>query len=292
MSDAVYNIPVGLPVEGHWKSVLLRAPRVGLLVEAYKGLKGGPSEVTGCILTLPAVEEHSRFDIDSDAAMVEALPDGLLFDIYAEDEDLPKLYLWRITLSRLRTFIILRFGPELYKQVKQVTGMGYAVKLPDDCFAKKNHKLMLKIMNYYFHDKKLQVPIEPVHTLFKTWVSGKGINLQEFYHRDTKKYIVIGDDGNPEKPPSSCDILSPPPEIKPYGRVRDDLFKGMNECSVCSAFRICGGACNLLHHSGDCSGIRDVADVLGREAEEMLRAVNEINERKQLKEEEYGREER
>jgi hypothetical protein len=276
MSEVVYSIPAGLPAEEHWRSVVLRAPCVELLVEGHEKLKGGSSQVVGYILTLPDEKAPSRFEIDSEMAKMELLPEGLFFDIHAAEDELAKLYLWRIILSKLRTFVVLRFGPKLPGQVRQVSAMGYAVKLPEECFAKKNHKVILKIMNYYFHDKTLQVPIEPIHGLFKTWVRGKGVSLQEFYRRDADKYVVVGEDGIPQSAVSLRDGLASSSEIERRGTGRDGLFKGMNECSVCRAFRICGGICNLSYNFGDCDGIKNVAEVLGKESKAMLSAIREI----------------
>lgn len=276
LNKILCEIPVRLENDQNYHEIILRSSSPTSIAEGYLRFSSSSIDVKGVILEPPPSQEKSIFNLDSDLNKLETLPEKIIIEIHVDREEIPKLYVWRIFFRRFTTYIVIKSTKDLYKDVKRVTQMGYAVKLEADSFTKKHQKELLQVIDYYFHNPKLRVPIEPIHTFFKTWISGKGDDLAECFREHPDRYLYIAEDGR--KAISSryasvglfLDGNASCSEFKKYL-----LFKSMTECSICQAFRLCGGLSKTDFPLGDCDSLKLVTSVLQTELTDLSAAVSQ-----------------
>jgi hypothetical protein len=272
MKYPIYNIPVGMELKEEWKQVVFRSLNPEELVNTYEKYKD-KLVIEGLEFSSPEVFDESRFNIESSKiTQFESIPKELLIEIYINEKEISKLYLWRILLQCLNTVIVIEADNNLFTHVKKLTQMGYRVLISSKSFKGKD---ILKIIDYYFHTPQLRVPIEPIHGLFRTWVSGKGLDMPEFYRENPEKYFYVNDDGKLTLSYRYAEANFFYENMQKINQ-KSNLFKYMSECSICNGFRICGGAAKREYPIGDCDFMNAISALFAQKVADISEDIKEL----------------
>ena len=264
----INHVEAGRTLEAGWNAVILRSPDPAELLRAASEAAEKGVELFKLVLTAGKTN-GDRFDLASPLGGFRGLDRKIRLEIEPHDHEIERLYLWRPILLRFPTLIVLRKERALLKRVKQVTAMGYGVKIDPSVFFAGRFD---RIIDHYFHTPQLRRPVEPVHTLFHTWLAGKGPDLWDLLDETPGGFTYRTEDGRRTLSPrwaekgidfSAAESL----------HLKWELFREREACRTCRAFRICGGIARSSNPAGTCAHIIALTEVFERVQRELAAEV-------------------
>jgi hypothetical protein len=150
-NEPVVNVPAALCDNVDFGSVIIRSGSCGDIVRAYKALG---DRIVGV--------ELER--LSDDVSLLSALPQGLSLTLKLRPMEAANVYTSSWLSDRFALAALMDVEKGLLEGVKIVTSAQVPVVINLDSLSDDSE--LISVLDYYLHDRHLQVPIEFFHSLF------------------------------------------------------------------------------------------------------------------------------
>jgi len=252
MSDEpVINVPAALCDSIGFGRVVIRSGNCGDIVEACKALG---DRVIG-------VELERLAD---DVSALSALPQGLSLTLNLRPSEAANVYTSSWLADRFSLAVLMDAEKGLLEGVKIVTSAQIPVVMNLDSLSDDSE--VISVLDYYLHDRHLQVPIEFFHSLFTAQIQGTNSSLADVYPESPEQHLYVDESGaitcsaRLARAGKFFGSVNAVPQIDQQSalyklliNLKKSLFLSGSSCVSCEAFDLCTGYLRLIDTSFDCT---------------------------------------
>ena len=249
-NDPVVNVPAALCDDVDFGSVIIRSGSCGDIVRAHKALG---DRIVGVELE----------KLSDDVSLLSALPQGISLTLKLRPVEAANVYTSSWLSDRFALAALMDVEKGLLEGVRIVTSAQIPVVINLDSLSDDSE--LISVLDYYLHDRHLQVPIEFFHSLFTARIQGKTVSLAEVYPENPEQHMYVYESGaiagssRLAKAGKFFGSITADPQIDresaPYKtliNLKKSLFLSGSSCVSCEAFDVCAGYLRIVDTNFDC----------------------------------------
>lgn len=249
--EPIINVPAALCDKVGFKRVVIRSGNCDDIVRAYKAL--GPRVV--------GVELEKLAD---DVSLLSALPQGLSLTLRLRPTEAVNVYTSSWLSDRFSLAVLMDLEKGLLEAVKIVTSAQIPVVINLDSLSDDSE--LISVLDYYLHERHLQVPIEFFHSLFTALIQGENSSLADVYSESPDRHLYVDESGATTgsarlaRAGKFFGSITADPLIdkesdlyKMLINLKKNLFLSGSSCVSCEAFDVCAGYLRVIDTSFDCA---------------------------------------
>jgi hypothetical protein len=250
-NEPIVNFPAALCDNVDFGSVIIRSGSCGDIVRAYKALG---DRIVGV--------ELER--LSDDVSLLSALPQGLSLTLKLRPAEAANVYTSSWLSDRFALAALIDVEKGLLEGVKIVTSAQIPVVINLDSLSDDSE--LISVLDYYLHDRHLQVPIEFLHSLFTAQIQGQAVSLADVYSENPEQHLYVDESGAITCSPRLAKAgkffgsINADPQIdresaiyKTLINLKKSLFLSGSSCVSCEAFDVCAGYLRIVDTSFDCA---------------------------------------
>ena len=254
----IYNVPAAALISHKDKNVTVRSDNARALAEAFSAV---PKDNLWSLQVL-------SMDCDADALL--HLPDSVQIDLVLDHPmtEFSRLYQFAELTRRHQVRVTVRVAPGLTKAVKIAQALNFSVKLevsqPEGPLVDE----LIALAEYYLRGSTVSSPLEPFHSLFLSFYSGRPTSLWSLQEEDPVVDRYVTDDGTVAF--SSRLVSLDIPEDKFAGFLGQLMSSSEgDECRACEYSTRCQGYFKVPDKGYQCEHVKRLFKLLNEAAAEM-----------------------
>jgi len=249
--EPVVNVPAALCDKVGFGHVVIRSASCEDIVRAYKA---SDDRVIG-------VELES---LAGNVSVLSALPQGLSLTLRLRPAEAANVYTSSWLSDRFALAALMDVEKGLLEGVKLVTSAQIPVVMNLDSLSDDSE--LISVLDYYLHERHLQVPIEFFHSLFTAQIQGAALSLADVYPESPEQNLYVDESGaitgssRLAKAGMFFGSVTADPQIdqesslyKRLINLKKDLFLSGSSCASCEAFDVCAGYLRVVDTTFDCT---------------------------------------
>ena len=254
----IYNIPATALGKYKDKTVIVRSDDARALTEAFSSVARE---------NLSVLQVLSK-DCDADALL--HLSDSAAIDLALDHptEDFGRLYRFAELTQKHLVRVTVRVAPGMTKAVKIAQALNFSVKLeinqPDAAVVDE----LIALAEYYLRGSTVSSPVEPFHSLFLSFLSGKPASLWSLQEEDTAVDRYVTDEGSVAFSKRLVSLGIPENEFKGFLEQHTSVCLE-DECAACEFFSRCRGYFKVPAKGYRCDHVKRLFGLLNEAAIEM-----------------------
>ena len=252
----VYNVPALALDRYQDKVITFRSDDARAMVEVFSSR---PQEN---LLSLQVLSMGC--DVDALLHLSDSLPIDLVVDHPATES--PLLYRFAELSLKHPVRVTVRAAPGMIEAVNIAQALNFSVKLeinqPEQCLVDE----LLELIEYYLHGSTVTRPIEPFHSLFFSFYSGKPTSLWSIQEEDPAVDRYVTDDERVTFSRRLVSLRIPEDQFDGFLTQSISAFQEDEECSACDFFSRCQSFFKLPDKSYRCEHSKQLFVVLSEAA--------------------------
>jgi hypothetical protein len=267
--EIVAALPADLVPGTDFPAIMIRSSRIEALVET-------------CTEAEDRVVGIELLGVPEDLSELARLPLGMPLTWHLPVSAAPQVYTHTWLLEHFDLAVLMSAGPGFFRAAKTVTCAGIPVIIGLDTDSDCSE--LVSLLDFYLHDRYLQVPMEFFQTMFASRVSGVNVSLAEIYTERPDRMLYVDDRGNVTASSRLAQAgkffgcLSKELRIDEQSDLyrflqnpRKSLFLSGSPCAVCASFDLCEGYLRFVDPNFACEGFMPLFETIKREAAELAR---------------------
>ncbi len=268
MNQPVINVPARLCDSVDFDNIVFRSGSCEDIVKAYNLV--GDRAV--------GVELES---LGGDISLLSALPQGLSLTLKLSPTEAANVYTNAWLADRFSLAVLMEADKGLLQAVKIVTSAHIPVVINLDSLHDDSE--IGSVLDYYFHDRHLQAPIEFFHSLFLAQMRGTSSSLADVYPESPRQHLYVDESGaittssRLARAGKFIGAVRDDPQIetesdlyKMLMNTRKNLVLSGSSCMSCEAFDVCAGYLRLIDMSFDCTSWLQIFMEIKSRAKEII----------------------
>jgi len=254
----IYNVPATALNSHQDKNVTVRSGNARALVESFSAV---PKDNLWSLQVL-------SMDCDADALL--HLSDSVQIDLVLDHPmtECSRLYQFAELTRRHQVRVTVRVAPGLAKAVKIAQALNFSVKLEVGQPEAPLVDELIALAEYYLRGSTVSSPLEPFHSLFLSFYSGRPTSLWSLQEEDPSVDRYVTDDGNVAF--SSRLVSMGIPENKFMGFLEQFMSsEDSDECRACEFVSRCQGYFKAPDKGYHCEHVKGLFALLNEAAAEM-----------------------
>jgi hypothetical protein len=270
--EPIINVPAALCDKVAFGPVVIRSRSCEDIVRAYKVLG---RRVVG-------VELEKLAD---DVSLLSALPQGLSLTLNLRPAEAANVYTSSWLSDRFSLAVLMDSEKGLLEGVKIVTSAQIPVVINLDSFSDDSE--LNSALDYYLHERHLQVPIEFFHSLFTAQIQGANSSLTDVYPESPEEHLYVDESGAITGSARLAGAgkffgsVTEDPQIdkdsalyKMLSNPKKSLFLSGSSCASCEAFDVCAGYLRLVDTTFDCAAWLQIFRDIKSKAREIIQDLS------------------
>ena len=251
--EPVINAPAALCDKVGFGPVVIRSESCDDIVRAYKALG---ARVVGVELE----------NLPGDVSLLSALPQGLSLTLKLRPAEAVNVYTSSWLSDRFALAALMDVEKGLLEGVRIVTSAQIPVVMNLDSLSDDSG--LISVLDYYLHERHLQVPIEFFHSLFTARIQGAALSLADVYSESPEQHLYVDESGaitgssRLAQAGKFFGSVTADPQIdresalyKTLINLKKSLFLSGSSCVSCEAFDVCEGYLRIIDTSFDCDAV-------------------------------------
>jgi len=257
----IYNIPAAALNKYQDKTVTVRSTNATALVEAFSTV---PRDNLWSLQVL-------SMDCDADALL--HLSDQVPIDLVIDNPtaEFSRLYRFAELTRKHSVRVTVQAVPGMTKAVKISQALNFSVRLEVNQPDARVVDELLALVEYYLRGSTVGSPIEPFHSLFLSFLSGRPTSLWSLQEEDPAVDRYVTHDGNVAISARLVSLGVPEDRLEQFISERIAAGKETGECAACDFFSRCQAYFKVPQSDYRCEHIRWLFALLNEAAEEMRR---------------------
>jgi hypothetical protein len=255
----IYNIPAVALSKYQDKTVVIRSDDARTLARAFSAV---PREKISSLKIL---------SLDCDAGVLLHLSDSAAIDLVVDSPkaEFGQLYRFAELAQRHMVRATIRGVPGMTKAVKIAQALNFSVKLEINQPEGPVVDELIALAEYYLRGSTVTSPIEPFHSLFLSFLSGKPTSLWSLQEEDPAIDRYVTDDGQVTF--SKCLVHLGIPEDQFVGFLEQHMLSCLEagECAACDFFSRCQGYFKVPDKGYSCDRVKRLFALLNEAAGEL-----------------------
>jgi hypothetical protein len=255
----IYNIPASALKTYHDKTITVRSEDARAMVEAFSAVPRGK------LWSLQVLS----MACDADALL--HLSDSVPIDLLVDDPiaDFGKLYRFTELAQKHPVRVTVREGPGMTKVVKIAQALNFSVKLGINQPEAHGVDELVALAEYYLRGSAVTSPIEPFHSLFLSFLSGKPTSLWSLQEEDPAVDRYVTDDGQVTFSKRLVRLGIPEDQFVGFLEPHMSSCLEAGQCARCEFFSRCRGYFKLPDEDCQCEHVKRLFAMLNEAAGEL-----------------------
>ncbi len=255
----IYSIPASAMNQYQDKTITVRSDDARTLAKAFSTV---PREKISSLKVL---------SLDCDPDVLLHLSDSVAIDLVVDHPtaDFGKLYRFAELTQKHPVRVTVRAVPGMTKAVKIAQALNFSVKLeinkPDAAVVDE----LVALAEYYLRGSTVTSPIEPFHSLFLSFLSGKPTSLWGLQEEDPAVDRYVTDDGQVTFSKRLVSLEIPENQLAGFLEEHLAACSEADERAACEFFSRCRGYFKVLDKRYRCEHLKRVFGLLNEAAIEM-----------------------
>ena len=252
----IYNIPAAALNKYRDKTVTVRSDDARKLAEAFSSR---PRENLSSLQVL-------SLDCDVDALL--HLSDSAAIDLVVDDPaaNFGRLYRFAELTQKHPVRVTVRAVPGMTKAVKIAQALNFSVKLEINQPEAPVVDELVALAEYYLRGSTVTSPIEPFHSLFLSFLSGKPTSLWSLQEEDPAVDRYVTDDGQVTFSKRLVRLGIPEDQFVGFLEQHMSSCLEAGECARCEFFSRCRGYFKLPDKGYQCEHVKRLFAMLNEAA--------------------------
>ena len=199
-----------------------------------------------------------------DVSLLSALPQGLSITLNLRPAEAANVYTSSWLSDRFSLAVLMDVEKGLLEGVRIVTSAQIPVVINLDSLSDDSE--LISVLDYYLHERHLQVPIEFFHSLFTAQIQGAALSLADVYPESPERHLYVDESGaitgsaRLARAGKFFGSVTEDPQIDRESALykllinpKKSLFLSGSSCASCEAFDVCAGYLRIVDTSFDCT---------------------------------------
>ena len=209
--------------------------------------------------------------MDSNVDALLHLPDSAAIDLVVDDPEaqFSKIYRFAEFLQRHTVRVTVRGVPGMTKAVKIAQALNFSVRLEVNQPEGPVVDELITLAEYYLRGSTVTSPIEPFHSLFLSFLSGKPTSLWSLQEEDPAVDRYVTDEGSVAFSKRLVSLGIPENQLAGFLEQHMSACSEADECAACEFFSRCRGFFKLPDKGYQCGRVKRLFGLLNEAAIEM-----------------------
>jgi hypothetical protein len=209
--------------------------------------------------------------MDCDADALLHLSDQIPIDLIVDEPtaEFSPLYRFAELIRKHPVRVTVKAVPRMTRAVKIAQALNFSVRLEIDQPEAAVVDELLALAEYYLRGSSVSSPVEPFHSLFLSFLSGKPTNLWSLQEEDPSVDRYVADAGNVVLSRRLISLGIPEDQLEGALEKHVSACREAGECATCEWFSRCQGYLKLPDNSYRCEHVKRLFALLNYAAAEM-----------------------